>query len=63
MIRERAAKTRDRICDAEIARRCVECVAGAENSCREAHDMALKLMEQAFFDVVTAADIGAIWSQ
>jgi len=30
---------------------------------REAHDMALKLMEQAFFDVVTAADIGAIWSQ
>ena len=30
---------------------------------REAHDMALKLMEQAFFDVVPAADIGAIWRQ
>jgi nicotinamidase-related amidase len=28
---------------------------------RESHDMALKLMEQSFFDVVTAADIGATW--
>ena len=37
-----------------------DCV-GSRN--REAHDMALKLMEQSFFDVVTAADIGAIWRQ
>ena len=37
-----------------------DCV-GSRN--REAHDMALKLMEQSFFEVVTAADIGAIWRQ
>src|SRR4249920_3477759 len=37
-----------------------DCV-GSRN--RELHDMALKLMEQAFFDVVPAADIGAIWRQ
>jgi len=37
-----------------------DCV-GSRN--REAHDMALKLMEQSFFDVVTAADISAIWRQ
>jgi len=30
---------------------------------RELHEMALKLMEQTFFDVATAADITAIWSQ
>ena len=35
-----------------------DCV-GSRN--REAHDMALKLMEQSFFDIATAADIGAIW--
>jgi nicotinamidase-related amidase len=35
-----------------------DCV-GSRN--REAHDMALKLMEQAFFEVATAADITAIW--
>ena len=37
-----------------------DCV-GSRN--RESHDMALKLMEQSFFDVVTAADISAIWRQ
>jgi nicotinamidase-related amidase len=35
-----------------------DCV-GSRN--REAHEMALKLMEQAFFEVATAADIAAIW--
>jgi nicotinamidase-related amidase len=35
-----------------------DCV-GSRN--REAHEMALKLMEQAFFEVATAADSAAIW--
>jgi nicotinamidase-related amidase len=30
---------------------------------RELHDLALKLMEQTFFDVATAAEISAIWQQ
>ena len=29
---------------------------------RELHDMALKLMEQTFFDVATTAEIAAVWS-
>jgi nicotinamidase-related amidase len=29
---------------------------------RELHDMALKLMEQTFFEVTTASEITAIWS-
>jgi nicotinamidase-related amidase len=29
---------------------------------RELHDMALKLMEQTFFDVTTTAEIAALWS-
>ena len=37
-----------------------DCV-GSRN--RELHDMALKLMEQTFFDIVTGADIGAIWDR
>jgi nicotinamidase-related amidase len=37
-----------------------DCV-GSRN--RELHDMALKLMEQTFFDVATAADVSAIWSK
>ncbi|HEX2932647.1 MAG TPA: cysteine hydrolase [Candidatus Binatia bacterium] len=37
-----------------------DCV-GSRN--RELHDMALKLMEQTFFDVATAADISAIWKK
>ena len=35
-----------------------DCV-GSRN--REVHELALKLMEQAFFEVVTAADISEIW--
>jgi len=35
-----------------------DCV-GSRN--REAHDMALMLMEQAYFEVASAADISAIW--
>ena len=35
-----------------------DCV-GSRN--RESHDMALKLMEQPFFDLAAAADIKAIW--
>ncbi|MGZ8435131.1 MAG: cysteine hydrolase [Candidatus Binatia bacterium] len=35
-----------------------DCV-GSRN--RELHEMALKLMEQTFFEVVTAADISALW--
>ena len=30
---------------------------------RELHDMALKLMEQTFFDVATTAEIAALWSK
>jgi len=30
---------------------------------RELHELALKLMEQTFFEVVPASDIGAIWSR
>jgi nicotinamidase-related amidase len=30
---------------------------------RELHDMALKLMEQTFFDVTTTAEIAALWSK
>ncbi|HEX9453265.1 MAG TPA: cysteine hydrolase [Candidatus Binatia bacterium] len=30
---------------------------------RELHDMALKLMEQTFFDVATSAEIASIWGQ
>ena len=30
---------------------------------RELHDMALKLMEQTYFDVATAAEIAAIWGK
>jgi len=30
---------------------------------RELHELALKLMEQTFFEVVTTADISAIWSR
>ena len=37
-----------------------DCV-GSRN--RELHELALKLMEQTFFDVATAADISAIWKQ
>ena len=37
-----------------------DCV-GSRN--RELHDMALKLMEQTFFEVVTASEIAAIWNQ
>jgi nicotinamidase-related amidase len=37
-----------------------DCV-GSRN--RELHDMALKLMEQTFFDIATAADITAIWDK
>ena len=37
-----------------------DCV-GSRN--RELHDMALKLMEQTFFDIATAADIAAIWDK
>ena len=37
-----------------------DCV-GSRN--RELHEMALKLMEQTFFDVASAADISAIWSE
>ena len=37
-----------------------DCV-GSRN--RELHELALKLMEQTFFEVVTAADIGAIWQR
>lgn len=37
-----------------------DCV-GSRN--RELHELALKLMEQTFFEVATAADIGAIWSR
>jgi nicotinamidase-related amidase len=37
-----------------------DCV-GSRN--RELHELALKLMEQTFFDVATAADISAIWRQ
>jgi nicotinamidase-related amidase len=37
-----------------------DCV-GSRN--RELHDMALKLMEQTFFDVSTASEIAAIWGQ
>lgn len=37
-----------------------DCV-GSRN--RELHELALRLMEQTFFDVATAADISAIWKQ
>ena len=37
-----------------------DCV-GSRN--RELHEMALKLMEQTFFDVSTASEIAAIWGQ
>ena len=37
-----------------------DCV-GSRN--RELHELALKLMEQTFFDVATAADISAIWER
>jgi nicotinamidase-related amidase len=37
-----------------------DCV-GSRN--RELHDMALKLMEQTFFDLATAGDIAEIWSK
>ena len=37
-----------------------DCV-GSRN--RELHDMALKLMEQTFFEVATAGDIAAIWNK
>ena len=37
-----------------------DCV-GSRN--RELHEMALKLMEQTFFDVATAADVSAIWNK
>ena len=37
-----------------------DCV-GSRN--RELHELALKLMEQTFFEVVTAADISAIWDR
>ncbi len=37
-----------------------DCV-GSRN--RELHELALKLMEQAFFEVVTAADISEIWQR
>jgi nicotinamidase-related amidase len=30
---------------------------------RELHDMALKLMEQTFFDIATAAEIAALWEK
>lgn len=30
---------------------------------RELHELALKLMEQTFFDIAGAADITAIWSR
>lgn len=43
--------------DVVVVRDCV----GSRN--RELHEMALKLMEQTFFDVVSAADIGAIWNR
>jgi len=37
-----------------------DCV-GARN--RKLHELALKLIEQTFFEVATAADISAIWSR
>ena len=37
-----------------------DCV-GSRN--RELHEMALKLMEQTFFDVATAAEVSAIWNK
>jgi nicotinamidase-related amidase len=37
-----------------------DCV-GSRN--RELHELALQLMEQTFFDVASAADVGAIWGQ
>lgn len=36
---------------------------GVGSRSRELHELALKLMEQTFFDVASAADIGAIWSR
>jgi hypothetical protein len=37
-----------------------DCV-GSRN--RELHELALKLMEQTFFDIATATDIMAIWNK
>ncbi|HXV80975.1 MAG TPA: cysteine hydrolase [Candidatus Binatia bacterium] len=43
--------------DIVILRDCV----GSRN--RESHELALKLMEQTFFDIASAADIAAIWNK
>ncbi|HSF58597.1 MAG TPA: isochorismatase family protein, partial [Candidatus Binatia bacterium] len=43
--------------DVVILRDCV----GSRN--RELHELALKLMEQTFFDIATAADIASIWNK
>lgn len=43
--------------DVVVVRDCV----GSRN--RELHEMALKLMEQTFFEVVSSGEIGAIWNR
>ena len=52
-----ARSARNRGYDVVVLKDCV----GSRN--REMHELALKLMEAQFFDVVTAADVSAIWSQ
>jgi nicotinamidase-related amidase len=50
-----ARSARNRGYDVVILRDCV----GSRS--REGHDMALKLMEQAYFDIATASEIAEIW--
>ena len=55
--RRHGASARNLGYDVVILKDCV----GSRN--RELHDMALKLMEQTFFEVATAGDIAAIWNK
>ncbi|HXV49946.1 MAG TPA: isochorismatase family protein, partial [Candidatus Binatia bacterium] len=36
---------------------------GVGSRSRELHDLALKLMEQTFFDMATTAEVSAIWQR